>query len=476
MRESDYRRTGDGMKKLFDIIPEELFSVLASPNKRLYADALMVLYTAYQEKLKITVNDLYSMLRSTLEAQLLDADFSEEGIELEEAKDISGKARFLIRKLAAKGWLEKERGEDFTEYIIIPDYSSKLLQLLYGFSEEKLARGASYVFSTYSGLKVAAENKNINDLMLAVYSAYDNTLQLRDLLKSVYHNIRRFCQLQAALYDVNDVLATHFDDFGQNIIEKYIRPLKIKDSVPKYRNAIEEYLDNCLEDERLELLAQAAFKDKRAADAYACRADLQRKILWIKDMYESLEVEYLEEIDKQVRRYTRATTQKLENLLNRDQNVRANIDCLLQALAQKKQSGALVEKLQPAFSLFSQNYLAEKSLWKTKRIVKRERVAPVVLEEEPVDEAMQLEAAKMFSSAYSQAAVNAFVQGLLDKQPVIYTEDWPLADDYGYIMHLMTLVKYDAQKSPYKIDALEGEFTADGYSLPQLCFSRKEAK
>ena len=95
------------MKKLFDIIPDELFSILASRNKRLYADALEVLYTAYQEKLKITVNGFYSMLRSTLEAQLIDADFSEDGIAVEEAADISGKARFLIRKLDAKGWLER---------------------------------------------------------------------------------------------------------------------------------------------------------------------------------------------------------------------------------------------------------------------------------------------------------------------------------------------------------------------------------
>lgn len=464
------------MKKLFDIIPEDLFSVLASPNRHLYADALEVLYVAYQEKLKITVNDFYSMLRSTLEAQLIDADFSEDGIAAEEAADISGKARFLIRRLQAKGWLEKERGEDFTEYIIVPDYSSKLLQLLHDFSNEKLSRGASYVFGTYSALKVATENNNANDLMMAVYSAYDNTVQLCDLLKSVYHNVRRFCQLQAALYNVNDILATHFDDFGQNIIEKYIRPLKIKDSVPKYHNAIEEYLDNCLDDEILEALAQAALKDKRADKLYDCKADLKRKILWVKDMYDNLETDYLEEIDKQVRRYTRATTQKLENLLNRDHNVRANIDYILQNMVQKRRANNLIEKVQPAFGLFGQSYLSAKSLWQEKRIVKRERVAPVVLEDEPVDEAMRKEAEEMFNSAYSQSAVNAFVGQLLEQHSVVYTEDWPMNDDYDYIMHLMTLVKYDEKNSPYKLEALEGEFETDGYILPQLRLSRKVVK
>lgn len=464
------------MKKLFAIIPADLFSILASPNKQLYADALEVLYTAYQEKLKITVNDFYSMLRNNLEAQLVDADFSEEGIESEEAADISGKARFLIRKLAAKGWLEKERGQDFTEYIIVPDYSSRLLRLLHDFTHENVSRGASYVFGTYSTLKVATENKNVNDLMLAVYSAYDNTMQLRDLLKSIYHNVRRFCQMQAELYNVNDILATHFDDFGQNVIEKYIRPLKIKDSVPKYRGAIEAYLDNCLEDKLLEALAQAAYKDKRADSVYGCQADLKKKILWVKDMYDNLETEYIDEIDLQVRRYTRATTQKLENLLNRDQNVRANIDYILRKLVQKRQSAALLARLQPAFALPSQRYLAEKSLWQTKRIVKRERAVPVVLEDEPVDVSVQQEAEKMFACAFSQQAVNDFVLQLLEQHQVVYTEDWAVQNDHDYIMHLMALVKYDEKNSPYKLETLEGELTAAGYSLPQLCFSRKEVE
>ena len=50
--------------KLFDAVPSELFSVLASPNRVLYSDALDVLYDAYRENLKIPENKLYIMLRS----------------------------------------------------------------------------------------------------------------------------------------------------------------------------------------------------------------------------------------------------------------------------------------------------------------------------------------------------------------------------------------------------------------------------
>ena len=50
--------------KLFEVVPGELFSPLASPNRALYADALDVLYTAYRENLKIREDMLYSMRSS----------------------------------------------------------------------------------------------------------------------------------------------------------------------------------------------------------------------------------------------------------------------------------------------------------------------------------------------------------------------------------------------------------------------------
>ena len=125
--------------KFFEAVPGELFSPLASPNRALYADALDVLYTAYRENLKIREDTLYSMLRSRLEQQLADATFEGEDIDEDELRDISGRARFLIRKLCGKGWFEKERGDDFEEYITVPSYSSRLLELFHQLRDDRLA-------------------------------------------------------------------------------------------------------------------------------------------------------------------------------------------------------------------------------------------------------------------------------------------------------------------------------------------------
>ncbi len=51
------------------------------------------------------------------------------------------------------------------------------------------------------------------------------------------------------------------------------------------------------------------------------------------------EHDYLDEIDAQVRRYTRAATQKIENLTSREQNVRGDLDAVLTALSRQPQGG-----------------------------------------------------------------------------------------------------------------------------------------
>ncbi len=245
--------------KLFEVVPNELFSVLASPNRVLYSDALDVLFAAYRDKLKIHEDTLYSMLRNKLEQQLADASFEGEDISEEEVRDISGRARFLIRKLGSKGWFEKERGEDFDVYITVPGYSSRLLEVLHQLRDDSPIRGYSYVFGTYSTLKVANEDESVYNKMAAVYSAYSNTQNLINLLQMVYHNVKHFFQIQLQMQEVNTVLSSHFDVFGQKVVEAYIRPLKIKDSVPKYRVPIQTILKNWAEDDvLLDTMANAA--------------------------------------------------------------------------------------------------------------------------------------------------------------------------------------------------------------------------
>ena len=460
---------------LFDRIPTELFSVLASPNRTLYANALDVLYTAYRENLKILEQDFYMMLRSKLEQQLADATFEGEDIDEEELRDISGRVRFLIRKLYSKGWFEKERGEDFEEYITVPGYSSRLLEVFHQLRDDSPIRGYSYVFGTYSTLKVAADSENIYDKMAAIYSAYDNTRSLIDLLQMVYHNVKHYFQIQVKMQEVNEVLASHFDDFGQKVVEAYIRPLKIKDSVPKYRVPIQAVLTGWLEDEPLLLaLSNAALQDRRGGTLEECRRDLLQKIFWVKDRYDSIEHEYLDEIDRQVRRYTRATTQKLENLTNRDHNVRGNLNYLLTSLGRNHRASELVEQIQPVFQFYEQSFLSEKSLWHRKRPGKRAKAAPVLIEDQALDAGVEAQAVELLRTEYNRSAVSRYVEQWLGERGICYSKDLVLSDDKAYIMSMLAVLTGQDPEAGYLVRDLVGNYTQGQYTIPQLQITRRK--
>ena len=463
--------------KLFDAIPGELFSILASPNREIYSDALDVLYEAYQESLRLPEDMLYSMLRGKLERQLAETTFEGEDIDAEELRDISGRARFLIRRLGSKGWLEKERGEDFREYITVPGYSSRLLELFHQLRDDNPMRGYSYVFGTYSALKVAAEGDSVYNKMSAVYSAYDNTYSLIKLLQMVYHNVKHFFQMQIDMQEINTVLASHFDDFGQTVVEAYIRPLKIKESVPKYRGPIQEILKAWLEDDPLlTAMSNAALQDRRGKDFQSCRSDLLRKIFWIKERYDGMEHDYLDEIDRQVRRYTRATTQKIENLTNRDQNVRGNLNYLLTALSRSRRATELVERVQPAFQLYSQSFLSEKSLWYQKRAVKRIKGPPVLVEDPSIEPETLMQAQLLLNLEYDRNEVAAYIKNWLGETGVCYSKDMHLVDDKAYIMSLLAVLTGGSAGVSYDVSVLDGSFSENGYSIPQLKITRREGR
>ena len=81
MRREVFAIVGDVTKgarrlRFFEIIPSDLFSLLASPNRAVYSDALLVLNSAFQSTLKIPRESYTHMLRDSLEEQLIAMDFA----------------------------------------------------------------------------------------------------------------------------------------------------------------------------------------------------------------------------------------------------------------------------------------------------------------------------------------------------------------------------------------------------------------
>ena len=198
------------------------------------------------------------------------------------------------------------------------------------------------------------------------------------------------------------------------------------------------------------------------------------KFIYLLDAYDDLEHDYLDEIDAQVRRYTRAATQKIENLTSREQNVRGDLDAVLTALSHSRRADGLTDRLRPVFQLYEQSYLSEKSLWYRKRPGKRSRAAAVLIEENETDAASAAQAAALLHSEYGRAAVAACVQGWLGDRDTCLSADIPLENDRDYVMSLLAVLSGGSRRAAYQVEELGGSVCENGYSIPKVQFSRKE--
>lgn len=462
--------------KLFEAVPENLFSILASQNKELYADALDVLYAAYGERLRIPEEEFFKRLCERLEKSLVKADFNEEGISDEEQSNISGRARFLIRLLSERGWFERENGSDFVTYLIVPGYSSMLMDLFHRLREDSPTRGYSLVFGTYSILQVADEKYDAYEKMSAVYSAYENTQSLIKLLQQVHYDIRSYYKQLLNMSDEGKILASHYDNFSIDIIEKRIYPLKIKDSVPKFKVPIQAILKKWREDETLmSSMAECALGDKRGSSKDECLLDIAGKIEKVISHYDTFTALYLDEIDREHRRYTSTTTHKIESLSNREHDVTGNINYLMRALC-SEHGEELTEKIASIFCLHEHSFISEDSVKLRKAASRKVMTNPVKIKEHPIDDGVKAAATKLMQSKFGRSAINEYIDRWLGTSNECNSRDMDIPDDMSYIVSLLVVLTSGEKSTSHVVKLENGEVDKGEYEIPEYILRRKRSK
>ena len=450
--------------------------MLVSKNKRLYVNSLFVLLDAFKTHLQISKDELVSMLISSLENEIISADLSDEAL-LENEYSLSGRAHFIVRKLKTNGWITIETESDFIDYVTLPNYSIKIIQTLYDITHISEQESFTYVYSTYSSLKTANENKEPFEVYAALCDSVVRTEQLVENLKSVYHGITAYNQQLLDLINVNTVLNLHYDRFRQEIAEKILRPLKIRDSVPKYKRPIEIILKSWLvDDDLLNALAEYSLHNGKYDSVEQCHEDIRKKIYYIIDTYERLERRlYKCNRSKKNRAYTRATTQKIDYLLNSDQSVKGNLIYIMKAISDEKTAESALDMIQDSFELYELSYLSEESLYDRKKAVRHERVYNVKIEDESEELSVKAKAAaiKLLNSKYSKRNVQAYVEKLFDGESEVRSTDVDVADDEAYIMTMLAVAYAEDRDSGYTIEIDESSVKKGKYEIPDIIFRKK---
>lgn len=459
---------------LFTKIPDRLFNVLASKNKELYVQAMFIVRDAFTTELTMKRTDLVSMLIGSLEDSLIEADFSEElGPEdsPENSENLSGKAHFIIRKLLETGWIATEyERNSFEENITVPDYSIRIINLLYDLCEEQQKEYNGYVFSTYSTL-FNASKEHPEYLHNALNTAYRNTRELIEELKILYNNIQKYYQRISDELTVNELLTAHFDEYKTQIIDSIYYPLKTIDSVPRFKNTIINILNEMLMDEaKHEVIIKQGIASRMYADEHEGSDDVLRKISYIIDTYEGLE-ELISSIDHKHNLYINATVDKIRYKLNSDQSIKGKLVEILKSSNEEN----ILEPMKDSILAYRQSYMDDKSLFQRIKRDGRKEGKPLPIRNRTKNTAMIEGFIDTVKQSYSEKKVADFILSYFRPGVIeISSRDIPIHTEEDFILLLLGTIQGYRKNGKYQVLFEEEYIENNGYQVPLVRYRRKE--
>ncbi|KJS17544.1 MAG: hypothetical protein VR69_04170 [Peptococcaceae bacterium BRH_c4b] len=463
--------------QFFDLVPEKLFSVLTSKNKDIYLEALFVIHRYYHQELLMRKADLIAMFIHHLEDRMM--DLSEEiGDEPIGGKNLSGRAHFLLRKLIGSGWLEKEyHPNSFEEYLVVPDYAADILSVLYGITDDSPGEYNSLVYSTYSCLNTADAERD--DFMLeALLQSHGATVKLRENLRRLYNNMRRYYQRLQDKEEIREIMKEHFDNYQVLVLDRIYHPLKTFDSIPRYKTRILRILRNWLTDVRVieKISALMVRKGYRAVPEEA-RADVVRILGEIIDIYENIE-NLLREIDKKNTSYTRASVERTRYLLNTDRDARGKLVEVLKGLPGLKQSlpAGTESLLQEGLNIFRQQFIDEYSLYRERQRKTAGEAQPLAVTPPGRRKEMESEFNRFeqrLRDSLTHKKIVQFISAYLQERETVTSEELQLEETEDFVKLIMAVLKNNEEDIPYQVRFLDGYVFVNGYRIPDMVFSVK---
>lgn len=469
---------------LFTIVPDNFFSILASPNREIYAEALLVLYSQLEtDEMSIKKNDYLRTLRDKFRDIVLELDLSEEDDdEIDDSpfsESLPSKAAFIVRRLEECGWIEIEIDPDtFEEYIAIPSYAISFLTLLNELVNEANAGYVSLVHATYTELKMEDEARD-EFMYTTLLRAYENTKKLRTELVTLGHSIRIYHNRLGRIFSTNKILKDYFDDYKTRVSDRYYHPLKTFDSVAKFKRPIIQILQDWLHDEEArDLLTRQSLMWSKERDYKKAEQEVITKINYICDMYEMLS-RTINQIDEKHQEYTKATTSKILYLNNTDKTIKGHLENIFQNYVETVQSERslrpLLTSMQDAICLSKQEYVTPDSL--TLPIVRRYREIGEPLRIVDFSDASELLMQGFLDETrnlFNDARVLDFMEMAFGNDSELEISDIPLPDYDAFILLILATLITNDDECFYTIETRDGRIYSQGYVLPNLKFIRKE--
>lgn len=471
---------------LFDIIPENYFSIFGGKNRAIYSESLVTLFDLLQnEESFINRQDFIKALKDKNKDI---EQFTYEGEDLEDEDDVSSlildsvsnKASFIVRRLEETGWIDIAIDPDtFEETIILPAFSIMILRAFKDVISDEESPYISLVHSTYSELKLEDEEQD-ELLFSTLQRCYDNTKKLKVELITLNHSIRIFQTKLGKIFQTNKVLHDYFDIYKEKISDRYYHPLKTFDSVAKFKRPIIKILESWLQnkDIRQKLVLQASLLNE-TNDKKVIESEVITKINYITDTYETIN-NLISNIDKENNTYTKSSTNKILYLNNTDKTVKGHLENIFKfygkSLNDGRKLGTILSKMQDCCCFYDQGFLDSKSV--TLPLLRKYRQDGLPMEVVNFEEASDIIMQNFLDETrnnFSDERVYQFMDNAFGAEDEIYSKDIPLIDYDAFVCLILATVYKDNDDCFYTIEEIDEEHIHNHeFIIPNFVFHKKE--
>ncbi len=318
------------MAHLFKRIPTNFFSVLASPNKEIYIDCILVIFYAVD-----SIEDAFQGDREYIVQKLIDYfddrkdEMFEDVEENEDAHTSRQKAVHVINVLKKTGWLGEEELGDYKTSLNLFDYSIQLIDTLIRIQNNTQNEYTGEIYTVFSLLDSFSIEEGLGVLEQATLKTGDIIRKLKALKANIY----RFyydITTKRSKDDLHDLLEKLLIEYKQNFFDSAYYNLKTTDSLSRYKRGILEKVSNIIHDETvMDELAKITMYKKRIEDYNEAFTFVEDKLRYISDSFNALEYLILS-IDKKNEQYVTAAASKILFLTNQSDDIEGIFNRLFQ--------------------------------------------------------------------------------------------------------------------------------------------------
>ncbi len=412
---------------LFDIIPENFFSLLTGKNKRLYLACLLKSFSIYENGSILGIDKRIVIDELTMYLEENNFDFDKEVDEDEDEDDAKESKRslayFVLRRFEQTGWIYIDVTSDFVEMLNFTDNGITIVEALLNISpavryeldnnEDYTAPVLDFNPSEYNGYIYtiyALLNSPSNDYGLTISEVYKNTKSLIRSLRKLDSRMKDYVESVVNNTDVHDLIE-RLMEYKTELYDSGYKQLKTGDNINKYRLSIITNLENIQNTESYMYQVCDSYlkyyKDVNKAYQRANR-DIDEMI----DVFNEIET-FVNEIDLKNSKYIDSTIGKIKFLLSEDDNVVGKLNNILKYVKYENKNNHLdktINMLNDNLIKFreTKNYDMAKSLYVPRG--KYERKASDVVDLSRFDlTGVSEEFFKTYKNPYNDKAISDFL-------------------------------------------------------------------